>query len=317
MKRKTLFLLLLLFTFTLTACQNQNQVIPYTDDEPLQISMKGDSLAILQLTDLHLTFGFDYHDRQTFQSIRSMIASRDFDLVVITGDLTLSPSAIRLFKKLISVMEECRTPWTFVFGNHETDYQTHLQFLEAIPKDTTYLRFKVGPNLEAGGVGNFRINVLKDSHIFQTLYFMDSHAEVKNDPEAIGIYDYLKPSQVAWYESHVVHDTKNSLMFMHMPLRQMLDYNDITGRNEEDVYPQGKDTGMFDAILRHGFTKGVFFGHDHLNDFHFIKEGVLLAYGLVSGYNAYGTFDVGGRIILVHPDGQLETFVQSRKEVEA
>ena len=88
---------------------------------------------------------------------------------------------------------------------------------------------------------------------------------------------------------------------MHMPLRQFLEYK---GDNRgEPSWPQAIDTGLYDAIMDpeigNKSTLGLFVGHDHLNSFEFRlqKDGVLLAYGLTSGYNAYGTHDKGARII--------------------
>jgi len=315
MKKIILSFLVFLSIFSIFGCSSSPNSVQYTDDTPFVLSMKGEHLKVLQLTDLHLLFGIDYEDRQTFRTIEVLVQSDDFDLVVITGDLTMSPSAPRLFRQLIQFMERLKTPWTFVFGNHEADFNSYESLLAQIPVESEYLVFKVGPQLEEGGYGNFRIQFNKDNQPFQMLYFLDSHAERSDYTEAEGKYDYLKPSQVAWYEQHVQNDTVNSLLFMHMPLRQYLDFTNITGRQEEGVYPQGRDTGMFDKIVQYAKTKGVFVGHDHLNDFSFIKEGVLLAYGLISGHNAYGSFDQGGRIIIISDTGELTSYVRSRNEV--
>lgn len=315
MKKIIILVLIMFFSIMTLSCNRATAVIVYSDDDPFIVPMKQDHLKILQLTDLHLLFGIDYQDRQTFKTIEVMVKSDDFDLVVITGDLTMSPSAPRLFRQLIRFMEGLQTPWTFVFGNHEADFNSYHSLLAQIPSDPEYLLFKVGPQLEDGGYGNFRIQFHREGQPFQMLYFLDSHAERNDYTLEEGKYDYLKPSQIAWYETHVQNDTVNSLMFMHMPLRQTLDFNNITGRQMEGVYPQGKDTGMFDKIVQYAKTKGVFVGHDHLNDFSFVKEGVLLAYGLITGHNAYGYFDQGGRIILISQFGELSSYVRSRKEV--
>jgi predicted MPP superfamily phosphohydrolase len=142
---------------TLVSCQSNNSPVVYTDDDPFVIEMRNDSLKILQLTDLHLIYGIDAQDRKTFSNIRNLVLSEDWDLVVISGDMALSISTPSLFEKLISVMEDLETPWTFVFGNHETDYCDYSDLLDRIG-NTEYLYFKVGPELEEGGVGNFKIN---------------------------------------------------------------------------------------------------------------------------------------------------------------
>lgn len=308
MGRKLLIVLLVMISISLVSCQDQKTII-YTNDDPFTIEMEHDSLKILQLTDLHLTYGIDANDRATLNEIKVLVGGDDYDLVVISGDMTLSPQGESLFRKLIRVMEGLKTNWTFVFGNHETDFNSYNDFLNQI-HDTEYLYFKVGPELDQGGVGNFEINFTKDGVPFYSVYLMDSHAERKNYTEEEGEYDYIKESQVDWYESHVSLDTTDSVMFMHIPLRQFIDATNYIGFFEEDkVYAQGVDTGLFDAIVAHGLTKGVFVGHDHLNDFSFEKDGVLLAYGQITGYNAYGDLPRGGRVIEVSETGVMSSYI--------
>ncbi len=312
--KKFLILLLIFITFGFVSCQSDSNEY-YTNDDPLTIQMKNDSLKILQLTDLHLTYGVDSNDRKTFNEIKDLVNADDYDLIVITGDISLSPIGPRLFTRLVNVMESLKTPWTFVFGNHENDYNSYYSYLSRI-KDTQYLYFKVGPKMDGGGFGNFRINFIKDNETFYTAYFLDSHGERKNYTEAEGEYDYFKVSQVNWYENHVKNDTTDSVMFFHIPLRQFMNPVTYDGTFGEDkVYPQGVDTGMFNTITTYGKTKGVFVGHDHLNDFSFMKDGVLLAYGQITGYNAYGDLPRGGREINVSEDGKMSSYIVLERDV--
>jgi hypothetical protein len=314
MKKSLIFLVLVLLT-SLISCQSNSSPIVYTDDEPFTIEMSNNSLKILQLTDLHLIYGFDASDRKTFKGIEKLVSSEDWDLVVISGDIALSISTPRLFRKLISFMEGLETPWTFVFGNHETDYCDYSDLLDKID-DTEYLYFKVGPELDEGGVGNFKINFTKQGNIFYSIYLMDSHAEREVYTESEGEYDYIQASQVTWYENHVSEDLVDSVMYMHIPLRQFIDPIDYDGLFEEDkVYAQGIDTGLFDKIVESGRTKGVFVGHDHLNNFSFALEGVLLAYGQISGYSAYGNLDRGGRVVEISASGDMTSYILLESEV--
>ncbi len=317
--RKLLILILLFLSLTLVSC-GANTKDYYTDDTPMTIAMKSDSLKILQLTDLHLTYGVDASDRKTFAGIKALVENNDYDLIVITGDLTLSPFGPSLFARLVRFMESLKTPWTFVFGNHESDYNPYTAYLDKI-KNTQYLYFKVGPEMDGGGYGNFRIDFTKDGQPFYTAYFLDSHAERTDYTSEQVEYDYLKVSQVDWYINHVKLDSTDSIMFMHIPLRQFTKavkddpstYNGTFG--EDKVYPQGVDTGMFDAIVFYDKTKGVFVGHDHLNDFSFTYKRVLLAYGQVTGYSAYGDLPRGGRVIDVSSTGEMSSHIILESDV--
>ncbi len=309
MRKWMIIFLFIILTMMLSSCQTYT--ITYTDDDPFVLEMKGDSLKILQLTDLHLTFGYDQRDRRTFRLIEALNDQDDYDLIVITGDMTMSPSAPELFRKLITFMETLKTPWTFIFGNHETDYHTYEDFIRVIPDDTTYLYFKVGPKLEEGGIGNFHFTITKNDLPVYRLYMLDSKAERDEYTEEEGEYDYLSIAQVNWFKDHAELDSVRNLVFMHIPLRQYIDAVDYDGFFLEDkVYAQGVDTGFFDAMVDTAKTTAVFVGHDHLNDFIFAKDSIFLVYGRATGFNGYGTLEKGGRHIEVYPDSSaIRTFV--------
>ena len=315
MKKILAFTLLLLFLSTTGACSQTATYVPDHSDTPFVITMKNDTLKILQLTDLHLTYGIDAFDRKTLSGIKTLVKSDDFDLVVITGDMMMSISAPALFAKLVRFMDGLGTPWTFVFGNHEADYDSYSRLLDKI-RDTDNLYFKEGPlfpDSEALGVenhGNFMIEFTKEGIPFYKIYLMDSHAERAADTPGEGDYDYVRTDQVGWYAEHANEDTVASVMFMHIPLVQFSDPVTYEGIFDEDmVYAQGLDTGLFAAIVAAGRTKGVFVGHDHLNNFSLVLDGVLLAYGEVTGYNAYGDLSRGGRVIEVSPEGEITSYI--------
>ena len=312
MKKRIIVIMLIMMSMMMVACSQSNQ-ISYTDDEPILINLDQASLKVLQLTDLHLTYGIDAYDQKTFDLITKLIQSDDFDLVVISGDMTLSTGGPRLFKQLVKVMEENKTPWTFVFGNHETDYHDYQDYLRYV-QDTEYLYFKVGPNLEDGGVGNFVIRFMYEETPFYDVILMDSHAEREVYTEEEGEYDYIKPSQVEWYKEKVANTAPSNIVFMHMPLRQFIESEGYVGIfNEDKVYAQGVDTFLFDAFVENGKTKGLFVGHDHLNDFYLVKEDILLVYGRITGFSAYGNLERGGKAIEISEDGTitLRTILES------
>ena len=314
MRKLLTTLLLMTVIFGLSACKTYT--IKYTDNDAFTLEIKGDTLKILQVTDLHLAFGIDYRDRKTFQLIKNLALSDDYDLIVITGDLTMSPSAPMLFLSLISHMESLKIPWTFVFGNHETDFNDYKDFLSIIP-ETEYLMFKVGPEIVDGGYGNFKIKFTKDNLPFYNAYFLDSKAERKDYTEEEGEYDYLSLGQVLWYEDQVQEDTVDSLVFMHIPLRQYIDPVEYVGIfNEDKVYAQGIDTGFFNKMVNYGRSKAVFVGHDHKNDFYLMMEGIMLAYGRATGYNGYGNLEKGGRHIEILENKDLLTYIILGSEVE-
>lgn len=313
MKKILIIIVVTLMSFTLFGCIKNNDVI-YTTDDAISLEVLNKEIKMLQLTDLHLAFGISNRDQMTFDLIENLVKSDDYDLIVITGDMVMSPQAPALFKKLVEHMESLKTPWTFVFGNHENDFN-HLSELLIHIKDTKYLHFKNGPLIKDGGIGNFKINFIYQDNIIYHAYFLDTKAERKEYTPEEGKYDYLSTAQVSWYEYHVSTDLVESIVFMHIPLRQYINPVDYEGKFlEKMVYAQGVDTGFFNAMLSHGKSKAVFVGHDHLNDFSFVKDGILLAYGRNSGYSAYGNLERGGRHISIK-DEVLTTYVIIGSEV--
>ena len=103
-----------------------------------------------------------------------------------------------------------------------------------------------------------------------------------------------------------------SLMFMHIPLREVkYAYEESIANGKEDLenvkWLRGfdgeageiiccsrTDEQLFETILKKGSTKGLFFGHDHLNNFVLEYKGVRLSYGYSIDYLAYRDIDTRG-----------------------
>jgi 3',5'-cyclic AMP phosphodiesterase CpdA len=315
MKKLIIFISVFFISLSLVSCKQNDEII-YTDNEAMTIEVSDDTIKILQVTDLHLAFGISNRDQMTYDLIENLAKSDDYDLIVITGDMTMSPHAPSLFRGLIKHMESLEIPWTFVFGNHDNDFNDYSELLDQI-HDTNYLYFKSGPEMVDGGIGNFKINFIYQDEIIYHAYFLDSKTERDTYSEEEGEYGYLSTAQVAWYEDSVSTDLVKSVVFMHIPLRQYIDPENYDGIFEEDkVYAQGVDTGFFDAMVSYGMSKAVFVGHDHLNDFSFTKDDILLAYGRISGYTSYGYLERGGRHIEIK-DQVITTYVKLESEVSS
>lgn len=320
MKNKVLVLVVIILALLLTSCsQNITLEDTYRDETFGYIDIKKDDIKILQLTDLHLTYGFDYLDQKTYQLIKDLIIQEKPDLIIVTGDLFMSVIGIRLIKQFINFMEQFKIPWSFIFGNHEIDYnknmETIVRAIYSVKSD--YLYFHHGPKLSTDnthGHSNFKLKITNGNKAILNLYLFDSKAKrIDGVVDQNFPYDYLSVEQVSWYENEVVNDLVESLAFVHIPLLEFLEYD---GEKGEQVWAQGKNTNLFSKIAENGKTKAVFVGHDHLNNFSFNYQGILLAYGNVSGYNAYGINPRGGRIINYnYQDKSLNTYLVLDSEV--
>ncbi len=286
--------------------------IKYSADTPFRFDLSRPSLKIVQFADIHLTYGFDKNDRLTFDLIKNVTMATKPDLIVFSGDQTLSITSRARYGQLTSFMEKLKTPWTFVFGNHDYDYTSQAKLLQKVASlNPEYLYFKEGPKLDEAGVGNFVYNYYYNSAPFYNLYFLDSKDELKKkEDDSLTWYKYLSTAQVEWYDQKAVIDKENdvySSVFMHIPLVQYDLAANPSGADELDHPPgelghgQAKDTGFFTSLVANGVTQAVFVGHNHRSDFVFTHQGVKLVHGRLSGYNGYGKLKRGARIIEITP----------------
>ncbi len=154
-------------------------------------------------------------------------------------------------------------------------------------------------------------------------------------------WDWIRPDQIAWYRSTSEKLEKTygkkvpSLMFFHIPLqefRQMYenrknhevvgtgytlpDGTEVVGRFEDEC-PGPFNSGLFSALLERGDVKGVFVGHDHVNDYTGNYFGVRLGYSASTGFGTYGLggemdhFLRGARVFVVRDDNPstFETYM--------
>lgn len=125
-------------------------------------------------------------------------------------------------------------------------------------------------------------------------------------------------------------ETVKSLLFIHIPLVEVHDAyweyvnngrqntenatfirgND--GESDQVVYGSKQDTDLFETMVELGSTKGMFYGHDHLNNFVLEYKGIQMSYGYSIDYFAYADIDNWGyqrgcQMITCHADGSFET----------
>ncbi len=157
------------------------------------------------------------------------------------------------------------------------------------------------------------------------LYFFDSGSYAPSaSTSGIGGYGWITFEQIDWYR-RVARDLVRSrqaeiapsvacpaLAFFHIPLPE---YNEVWdqhlcgGVKQEPVCCPRINTGLFAAFYEAGDVRGVFVGHDHVNDFEGNLHGIRLCYGRASGYNTYGKegFPRGARLIRLREGEQTFT----------
>lgn len=305
---------------------------------------------VMQLSDVHIGAGFMSvkKDNQAINAVAAMVAEEKPDLVIVTGDIAYPvPFQAGTFNNktgaviFASLMEKLGVYWCPAFGNHDTEAYSYfsredISELYSNRQKYPHCLFQSGPK-DVDGYGNYIVNVqTSKGEITQSFVMLDSHSYIDND--YFGImwkYDCVHKNQVEWYEQQIKALTKinnnktpKSLMFFHMPPQEMLTayneykengYKDTTnskytggkaGEKDLVVYPSEKNYGLFDKCLELGSTRGIFFGHDHLNNFTMLYKGIQLTYDYTVDYlayvgiNKYGT-QRGCTMITTKPDGSF------------
>lgn len=217
-----------------------------------------------------------------------------------------------VFDTVESACKQVGAKWAIVFGNHDAegdldkyDYANILKEYENCLFDTGFSNIK--------GVGNYAIAVYRKDKLSQALFMMDSHQSVSYGSSK---YDYIGTNQIDWYKWCVNGLNKEynksrqgtipSMAYLHIPLNEYekafkkaqgtQDY--ILGGQKEGVFAPYKNTGLFKAMLAGNSTKAVFAGHDHDNNMAVNYKGIILAYGVQSGWcDEYATSSPKGALM--------------------
>lgn len=324
--------LMLCLLLTMTACgtkvpekyqKNWTSKTNFNSSCYKSIQMKGDSLKILQLTDIHYD---DHNNRKpwTLELIKTTIESANPDLIAVTGDwasTNVQKQREQATRTVFDLIDSYNIPWIATFGNHDAEGElTKYDYADIFAEYKNSL-FEVGFTNLKGGAGNYVIVAEKDGKPMQAIVAIDSHSAVKKYSTT---YDYIGKNQIEWYKWVMagVQDlyTKAggqgiipSINFQHIPLneyKENMDNEDcrVLGENREDSFPPKKNTGLFSALKQIGSCKGVFFGHDHDNNKIIKYQGIYLGYGVQSGWcEGYAEESKkGGLLITVYNNGNID-----------
>lgn len=278
-----------------------------------------DGFRLMQLTDLHLVRPDGWVEQQMLEMIRTLIHQEQPDFIAITGDLSYSDWTDCCYRTFCDFMDEIGVPWAYAMGNHDDELGPGYAALEQILYWSKTCLYRHGAE-DTCGHGNYTVSLVENvRNPVWVLYFLDTHKE-----------GYLAPGQVAWYRQRRDDIAKAegqyipSMAFMHVPFEEYktVRENGAPGVMLEGVAAQHEDSGMLNSMIEKGEMKGVFVGHDHVNDFAGDYHGTLLAYGrgtcvgnaMIGGIHCGGYmkpgFLPGCRMMILNRDGSFQTYVR-------
>lgn len=308
------------------------QVVAESDDS-VTVQSAGGDFKVLMFTDMHLD-GKNKTSKRTVAELVENIQREKPDLVLLGGDNVTSAINRTRCRQLGMIFEQLGVYWAGVIGNHEGDNRysiTREEMMDIFCSFDHCLMKKGLPDVT--GNCNYALEILDpDGGMLQTFFFLDTFDMVPDEEKVqFGhqpedkVTDGAREDQVAWYADKAAalkeeYGDYSSILLQHIPLPRMAEAAEagdfLYGVKLEGVCCTGFDSGLFDAVKESGTTKAVFCGHDHMNNFGVMCDGILLSYIEQSGY---GSYNVGTKLgyeekdwmqgytrLILHPDGSFE-----------
>jgi Calcineurin-like phosphoesterase len=284
---------------------------------PLRFRPDG-TFNVVQFTDTQ-----DTHDPdpRTIALIHAVLDDQLPDLVLFTGDNICggetgpkTPADVQTaINKIVAPVNDRNIPWLVTFGNHDDDSDVYTGLGRNDQLDL-YRSYSNNINLLSPegvtGVGNMNVLIFSSTDdsvpVFNVwaldsgAYHPDKIAGQSPTADSLTTYDWIKPDQISWYcttsqrlESRYGRKVPG-LMFFHIPLQEfsaMFDNSPqhaVVGERNETECPGAFNSGLFTALLERGDVRGVFVGHDHVNDYVGNYFGIYLGYSANTGFVTYG-----------------------------
>ena len=283
------------------------------------VAFRNGRLKIVQLTDIH----WDPQSKncaQTAQTIEAVLALEKPDIAMLTGDVVTEKPGPEGWKAIIALLEKAQVPFTVMMGNHDAEVMPKKEIYDLLAQSPYFIGEK-GPET-IHGCGNYVVPVYGADHktTKALLYCIDS-----NDyPESkdYGTYDWIHFDQIAWYRQTSARFTKENggnplpaLAFFHIALPEydaIPNNGTMLGEKNEGSGASKINSGLFASFIEMGDVMGAFVGHDHDNDFIGTHYQIALAYGRVTGTDAYGDLERGMRVIeLKENERSFDTWVRT------
>lgn len=258
------------------------------------------SIRVLQFTDVHFYNGINKWPREeeerrrqkTIDDMRRLVDHGKPDLLVVTGDLWHENPDGRGSEFMAYAVAQCEAlgiPWAFAWGNHDS-----LDDESVGHKTLTGAKGSLYAGGESGG--NYIISLEDASGTVLAQFFCLNTKKT----------GMQKETQAFVRQAAALFDVRPMrLAACHIPVlqyREAWERKIASGIIGEAVCSEQEDGSSLQA-LRDAGIQALFCGHDHVNDYSGVMDGVDLVYGRATGYAGYGEDKVakGGKLYTLDP----------------
>jgi hypothetical protein len=256
-------------------------------------------LSLMQVTDLHLALRYPLK-RFFLHKLARLVKTEDPQLLINSGDffcrrkITSPVPIIRLFDHYIGTY----VPWTFAWGNHDLEIGRkgrEARLFEKVEKallrsnHCLYAKSSIPRPSSTGGDaftgGNFVIEIFQrgEEKPSWQIFILNSGRKQHITKEVSAAME----EEICRYERSVP-----GICFFHRPIKETdkaMKRGFFKGAGGERA-DCGNENGRLHAELKDlGTIKACFYGHDHVNNFFFRKNGIAYVYGRKTLPFAYGS----------------------------
>lgn len=304
------------------------------------------TFRILMVSDIQETVNYD---PRAVEGLRAMIQAKKPDLVIWGGDncdgrKVKTREELQSYLEIFTLpMEETRTPWMHVYGNHDYDV--------AVPVREQSELYESYPHCISGhtpedipGVCNYMIPIrVHDSErtAFCIFAFDTHHKEpelrpgvtvdqlmLPHRPPYYRKWDIIRFEQQMWYwnTSKTLEAregrTVPALAVMHVAPHEINlvaenpKESGLTGEIEELMQCGVLNSGIFATMLERGDVKIIAAGHSHDDTTDGVYGGIRFCLDGCAGFTPYSQDKSrGGRIFDLNEDGSYETYMVLVKDL--
>lgn len=268
------------------------------------------------------------------------------DLIVLTGDnisggsTTTKVITRAAINEFMSIFEKAGIPTAAVFGNHDdesalADKDFQMSVYESYDCFVGYNEGDIIP-----GVGTYNLPILSSdaSRVAFNIWMTDSGTY--NSENDLGGYACTTKEQIAWYvEKSNELKAQNggtpvpSINFQHIIVPEIYDAlveceagtpnsisrgdkfltlpEGVDGALHENPCPPNYNNGQFAAFVQQGDVLATVSGHDHVNSFVVLYQGVDIVNTPGVGFSSYNDETVGSRVFVIDENAPeaYETYV--------